>query len=310
MQKNAFLLATCLALSTAFISGVSNFVNKIAVTGMQDPIAFTTLKNGLVALLLLALLVAARKWREIGTLTKRQIWQLLLIGIVGGGISFTLFFLGLAQTSAINAALIHKTLFVWVIVFAVPFLGERLRTWQVVGVAAIFLANILVGGFGGFQYNSGELMILAATVLWAVENVLAKIALRDLSAELVAASRITIGVLVLLPLALSRGGKFELLTGMSQQQWLWTGLAAALLFGYVVTWYAALKRAPAVFVATLLVPATLVTNVLSAVFISHSFNWQLTASAGLFIVGTALVVVFVPVRNEPAHAVKTASQIG
>src|SRR3989344_4456581 len=48
--------ATFLALGTASISGTANFVNKFAVSAMKDPVAFTTLKNGLVALLLIGVI--------------------------------------------------------------------------------------------------------------------------------------------------------------------------------------------------------------------------------------------------------------
>ena len=49
-----------------------------------------------------------------------------MIGVIGGSVPFILFFNGLAMASAPSAAFIHKTLFVWVVLLAVPFLGERL----------------------------------------------------------------------------------------------------------------------------------------------------------------------------------------
>jgi hypothetical protein len=54
----------------------------------------------------------------------------------------------------------------------------------------------------------------------------------------------------------------------------------------------ALKRAPAAYVATLLVPATLVTNVLSAVFVTHAFTGRDLMSTVLYVLGIALVVLF------------------
>ena len=77
-------------------------------------------------------------------------------------------------------------------------------------------------------------------------------------------------------------------------------LTSIFLLGYVLTWYTALKYAPATYVATLLVPATLITNILSAIFITHAFSIQQFISAVLFITGTALVVLFAKKITEKA----------
>ena len=162
---------------------------------------------------------------------------------------------------------------------------------QWVGVAAIFAANLFVGGFSGFSLNSGELMILLATLLWAAENIIAKIALRDISSILVASARMIFGSVILIAFAIYRGGISEV-SAITTSGWLWAILASVLLLGYVLTWYAALKRAPATYVATLLVPATLITNTLSAIFITHAITVKEVTSAGLYLAGLALVIYF------------------
>lgn len=298
MTNKDWKTTTILALATALISGVANFINKIAVTTINNPLFFTVLKNSLVAAALIGLIMLFKKWRELAGLNKKQWLGLILVGIVGGSLPFALFFTGLAQTSAISAALIHKTLFFWVLLLAVPLLKERLTLPQIFGVAAIFIANILVGGFKGFAFNLGELMILAATLLWAAEQVIAKRALKNVSALTLAGARMTIGSAVLMPFAVFAGGSFSAISALSLIQWFWIVVPCLLLAAYVLTWYAALKRAPAIYVAALLVPATLVTNVLSAVFLTHSFNWPLLASAGLFIVGVIILTRFAKTTQQ------------
>ena len=291
MKHSTLFYAPVLALTAAVISGTANFLTKVAVTAVRDPIVFTALKNVIVALFLVGIILALKKWREIKSLNKKQALKLLIIGIIGGSLPFALFFSGLIQTSAINASLIHKTLFVWVLLLGIPFLKERLTKLQWLGIAAIFGANLMVGGFKGFKYNTGELMILGATVLWAVENVIAKITLRDLSSTLVVGARMIIGSLVLLLFVVGRGGASAVYV-LNFQQWGWTILTSALLLGYVLTWYTALKHAPATYVATLLVPATLVTNILSAVFVTHAFSGKQAFSVALFLIGVVLVILF------------------
>jgi len=299
MGNKNFRYATMLALTTAFISGLSNFINKTAVTAVKDPIFFTVLKNSLVAILLIGILTGLKKWPEIKSLTKNQWLKLILIGIIGGSIPFALFFTGLSKTSAINASLIHKTLFLWVFVFAIPFLKERMNRWQWIGVGMIFAANLLIGGFIGFKYNLGELMILGATLLWAIENIIAKKTLKDVSSPVVASGRMVIGSLLLIIFFYTRSGTIAV-PPLNLIQWGWIFLTSLLLFGYVTAWYTALKHAPATYVATLLVPATLITNVLSALFITHSFAVRDLISSLLFIIGTSIVVIFAKRAAEKA----------
>ncbi len=292
IKNHPYRYATVLALITAVISGTNNFLTKIAVTAVKDPIVYTTLKNAIVAAFLIGIILMLGKWREIISLTQGQMLRLFAIGAIGGSVPFALFFTGLSQTSALNAGLIHKTLFVWVLLLAVPFLKERFSWMQWVGVCALFAANFVVGGFKGFNFNIGELMVLGATLLWAVENVIAKIALKDISSITVAGARMIIGSLILFAVVLGKGSTVPLST-LSFEQWGWTMLTSILLLGYVLAWYTALKYAPATYVAALLVPATLVTNVLSAVFITHTLNGVQLTQMILLTAGALLITMFV-----------------
>ncbi|MFH1631639.1 MAG: DMT family transporter [bacterium] len=290
-MKNTLRYATLLAFGTAVISGTNVFLTKIVSAGVGDPVVFTTLKNAIVAMLMIGIVLMFKKWPEIRKLTKSQALKLVAIGVVGGSIPFVLFFSGLAHTSAINAAMIHKTLFIWVLIIALPILKERIASWQWLGIAAIFAANLFIGGFQGFQFGIGELMILGATILWAVENIIAKVALKDLSSLTVASARMVIGSIILIGIVTWQGN-IGLLSGLGTAQWGWILLASVLLLGYVLSWYTALKYAPATYVATLIVPATLITNVLSAVFITKVFTSHQFASSILYIAGIMMMVHF------------------
>jgi len=291
MKQTPLRLATFLALGTAMFSGVNTFIGKIGVTAIKDPLIFTTLKNLVVGVLLIGLWFAWRRWREIKTLSARQWTKLALIGVIGGAIPFALFFTGLSQTSAINGALIHKTLFVWVLLLAIPILKERLSGGQWLGIIMVAAANLFVGGFTGFKYNTGELLILVATILWAVENVIAKIVLKNISSLTVAAVRMIGGSALLAAFILIRGGAGAVFS-LSGVQWSWTLLSGLLLGGYVLTWYAALKRAPATYVAVLLVPATLVTNILSAIFVTHALTTVQLINGALLVAGVMMLILF------------------
>lgn len=307
MNQKISSRATFLAILTAAISGVSVFISKIGISVLKDPILYTTLKNGIVAVFLIGLILVLKRWPEIKALSKAQWAKLFAIGIIGGSLPFALFFFGLTKTTAINGALIHKTLFLWVFLFAYPFLKERMSRLQWLGVGSIFASNFLIGGFTGFKFNSGELMILAATILWAIENIIAKKVLSNLSSVTVAAARMTLGSLFLIPILFFRGG-FSPILALNGAQWGFAFIAGALLFGYVLSWYSALKLAPATYVATLLVPATLVTNILSALFVTHAFGFADFMSALLNIIGIGLTIFFARgISRQSSSLDKTAS---
>jgi len=303
MKKHITGIATMLALGAALISGISFFVNKFAVGIIKDPILFTTLKNSLVAVFLIGVVLVFGRWKEIRSLSKHQWIKLVAVGVIGGALPFALFFTGLAQTSAVSGAFIHKTLFLWVAFLAIPFLKEKMVWQQWVGIAAVFIGNLFIGGFTGFKFNIGEGMILAATILWAIENIIAKKALSDISSVTVSAARMSIGSLLLIGyVALT--GDFASVFALTSSEWGWTILTAAILAGYVLVWYSALSRAPATFVATLLVPATLVTNVLSALFITHALTGKDLASAFMYTLGVFLVIFFARRTAKKAGSVE------
>ena len=277
------------SLLTAVISGFSIFVNKFAVDTIKPALYFTSVKNVAVALLIVAIVLATGEWKKIAKLSKKELRYLLLIGIIGGSLPFYLYFTGLSQTPAVNAAIIHKTLVFWVMLMAIPFLKEKVSRWQILGVLMLFAGNALVGGFKGFKFSQGELMLLIATVLWAVENIIAKKVLTTVSPNIVTAFRMGLGSIVLMSATIITVPQvLQKSLALSSEQFFFIGLTVLFLLAYTTTWYRALKHAPAVVVTSVLVSSTLVTNVLSAVFVTHNWNVVLTVQAILIVAGLAL----------------------
>lgn len=277
------------ALFTALISGVSIFVNKFAVSTVGQPLVFTAFKNSLVGILIFGILLATKKWKKISSLSRKNKINLTLIGIIGGSLPFYLFFTGISQIPAINAAMIHKTLVIWVAILAIPMLKEKFNKTQITAVALLFLSNLVIGGFKGFTFSKGELLILTATILWAVETIIAKKTLSNVDPDIVVAARMGIGAIILVGTGvLIAPTTFNKILSLSLTQWGIVLATAAFLLGYVMSWYRALKHAPAITVTSVLVVSTIVTNVLSAVFVTHSWNSNLTFQAILIFAGLGL----------------------
>ena len=130
---------------------------------------------------------------------------------------------------------------------------------------------------------SGELLILAATLLWAIEVVVAKRLLGSLSSWTVGLARMGFGSVALIGWLLATGSGAALLT-MDAAQWGWVLLTGVILAGYVATWFAALARAQAVDVTAVLVLAALITAGLNAVVnrtpLAPQLGWLLMLAAG------------------------------
>ena len=274
------------ALATAIISGFAIYINKFAIMEMKDPFIFTTVKNLAVATLLFAFLILPKALPELKSLSRKQWLTLGAIGCVGGSIPFLLFFYGLSLATAAGAAYMHKTLFIWVAILAVFFLGERLGKFHIAALVTLVGGNILLLGLPkSWLVGGGELMIFIATILWAVEAIVAKRVMKQVSSNVVAFGRMFFGAIVML-IYLALTGKLSIMASLGGQQIGWIALTALFLFGYVSCYYTGLKNAPASIVASILVLGSVITSLLYAILDAQRYSLEQ-------IVGMLLIAVVV-----------------
>jgi drug/metabolite transporter (DMT)-like permease len=254
-----------LASITAVISGVAVFTNGYGVKAFGDPTVYTTAKNLVAAVVLGGVLIAAsgRSREGLTRPTNRRHWiGLAVVGVIGGSVPFVLFFEGLARASSTQAAFIQKTLVVWVAMIAVPLLRERIGPWHVAAIGLLVWGQgALGGGLRELGFGAGEAMILAATLLWSVEVIVAKRLLGSLSALTVGTARMALGVALLIAYTLTTTSWSEI-RSIGVHQWSWAVLTGVILAGYVATWYSALARARAVDVTAILVFGAIITALL------------------------------------------------
>ena len=235
MEKKTGII---LVLLTAVISGVSIFLNGFAVKGFDSSV-FTFAKNAVVATLLFALVLGLGQLRQLKALSRKQWLQLSALGLIGGSIPFLLFFRGLQMTTGATSSFIHKTMFVFIAVFAILFLKEKLTKGLAIGAALLLAGNYLVLR-PSFTLSAGHILVFAAMLLWAVESVFAKAVVKNMSGTVVAFGRMFFGSVFILAF-LAATGKAHIISAMSAAQYGWIAVTAALLFGYVITFYNGLK---------------------------------------------------------------------
>jgi drug/metabolite transporter (DMT)-like permease len=289
-----------LAFVTACISGVSIWANGRGVAHFSDATVYTTAKNVVAgAFLLLLLLVPGSHGRASVSSIARRHWPALLgVAVIGGSVPFVLFFDGLKDSTATQAAFIQKTLIIWVALLAVPLLKERFGWPHALAIGFLLGGQAwLAGKLGTVAFGKGEAMILVATLLWSVEIVFVKYLLRSIPPSVVAAARMTIGA-VLLVCWLVLTGNLGDLTGLSALQWRWALLTGLLLTAYVATWFAALARAQAIDVTAVLVFGALVTAILSGVIDGAAIG---VGGMVLVAIGSG-VIAWAALRRPPAEA--------
>jgi drug/metabolite transporter (DMT)-like permease len=288
VQDHRVRRGIALALLTALISGVSVYVAKLGTQAVPDPFVYTAARNLVVGLGLLVGLAAGHAIRGPLPRTSGTWARLALIAVVGGSLPFLLFFWGLTLTSAPLASLIQKTQFVWVALLAGPVLGENSTRLQVVAFAALFLGALLPSPVGMASPGSGVALVLLATLLWSAETLLARRVLQQVSVAVAATARMAGGAVVLLAF-LAASGRLPALLGLTTNQVLWVVVPSILLLGYVTTWYAALRRAPAAVVTSLLTLGAPVTALLASGPDPRALA-PVLPSATLAIVGGALLI--------------------
>lgn len=274
-----------IAFAAAVISGFAVYANSYGVRAFGDATAYTTAKNAVAALVLLGALAVATAARDGAGLTRprtaRQRAGLAAVAVIGGSVPFVLFFQGLSLVSAASGAFTYHTLVIWVALLAVPLLGERFTGWHAAAIAALVWGQALLGGGpGNLGASRGEVMILAATLMWAAEAVLVRRLLRDLSALTVAGARMGGGAVLLIgwTLATHAGA----LTAAGWHQWSWALATGLILAANVAATYAALARIGAIDVTAIGVSGAIITALLQG-----APDW---AGVALVMAGTAFVL--------------------
>ena len=295
-----------LAFAAAIVSGVAVFVNSYGVRAVPDATVYTTAKNLVAATILIGLFAGDARLRRPPRVSAASMAGLAAVAVIGGSIPFVLFFEGLSRASSSQTAFIQKTLVVWVALLAVPLLGERLGPLHFVAIGTLMVGQaVLAGGLDGLRFGTGEWLVLTATLLWAVEVVIARRLLHDLPADLLAAARMSGGVVLLLGwVALS--GHWHALAGMRLTEWAWAGLTGLILAVYVALWFTALALAPAVDVTAVLVLAAFITGALNIAVKGAPTTTATTVGLTTVVVGTALAFLAArrraPVKAAPVKA--------
>ncbi|OGJ21354.1 hypothetical protein A3K73_01265 [Candidatus Pacearchaeota archaeon RBG_13_36_9] len=278
---------TLLILLTAIISGVSIVINKFFVVTV-DPLILTAVRALFIGIFFLFISLyfsgKAKKFNKVS-------WKYLVsIGLIGGGIAFWLFFSGLKLTTSGRAAFIHKTLPIYATLLAIVFLKEKITRKQLIAMVVMLAGLVLIEltNISG-EMKMGDLLVLSATVLWAIETTISKKAMLEKESNwVVTFSRMFFGALLLFAIIFLLG-KTSLLFSLNSEQWGYIIISGVLLFFYVLTFYWGLKYINLSKASTILLLAPVISLALGFVWLNEQvFALQIIGSL-LILIGTYFI---------------------
>jgi len=235
-----------LALLAAVVSGISIPANKFFIVNLS-PAVFTAVRAVIIGTVFLV--IASYQARKHRRKFKVVPWSYLIaIAVIGGAAAFLIYFTGLQLTTAGRAAfLYHSVLTIVTVVLAAAFLSERMGR-RMVAALAVMLIGTLILYFSQVPSSQiwsnpslGDLLIIVASILWAIEYVISRKVMRMGETNFVVSfARMFFGGLILFGFVIITGNVSVLLK-LSLQQWMNIGVSTVLLFVYTLCWYWSLR---------------------------------------------------------------------
>jgi drug/metabolite transporter (DMT)-like permease len=289
------------AVLAAAVSGLAVFYNGVGVRLFPDATLYTTLKNAVVGVLVLApLALVPGVRRELGRLDSRR-WALLgALALVGGSVPYVLFFEGLRQTTPATGAVLNHLQFVVVALLAVPLLRERVTPAMWLGLAVLLVGAVLGTDVGALRWNRGAALVLASTVLFGGGFVLARYLLRDLSTSTVMAAKMTAGAALLLAYS-GATGRLGIVAHLSGLQWRFVLVSGLILLAFTAATLVAIKHAQVTTVIAIGMAAPAVTLLLQEAA-GHAVRLAPADVAGMALTLLAVAVVLVAGARAKAAA--------
>lgn len=257
-------------------------VSKVAIVDLgSPPLFYALLRSVIVAGVLVPLL------RPLPA----KLWQVLVVGLAISGGSFALLFMGLETASPSAAGVVSLSGAPMTVLFAVLFLGERVRWRRGLGIGLAFGGVLFaMAGENQMETSTGLLLVFLSAVVGALGTVFVKRI--DLPSIRLQAWAAVASVAVLLPLTatLETGQIASLATSPYK-------LAACLLFAGIVVSvgaHTAYYRLMQEFDANMIVPLTLFTPILTILFgtwlTGDAIGERLIIGGAIALAGVAIIV--------------------
>jgi drug/metabolite transporter (DMT)-like permease len=189
----------------AILWGTFPVTSKIAL--LDFPPVFLTAVRGVIASTFLVILLARSGAETVRGLGADSIRAFVVLGVAGLFLSTQLSYVGLAYTTAANAAILQSATPILVALGARAYLGERLRRVQQIGVAVSALGVLVVVTDGRLwmlrfsDLRAGDFVTLVSLTAWTTYTVYGKRVLATHSPALTVTAAYVAGTVLLVAFA-------------------------------------------------------------------------------------------------------------
>lgn len=161
MQFRDFLILVGVCL----IWAMNNVISKVVVAGWHvPPLLYAAMRFGIV-------LIATLPWL---LPMPRPAWRTLAVGLLMGGGSFAILFVGLQTVTPSEAAIVSQAGVPITTLLSIVMLGERIAWRRALGISLTLAGVLLVVWEPGFAVSAGMLFILASAFFGSLGAVLMK----------------------------------------------------------------------------------------------------------------------------------------
>lgn len=173
---NRFWHSAWTLLAITNLSWAGNFIVGRAVAGQVPPVTLAWWRW--TGASIVAIGFAWPHLRRDGPVLLRHAPVLLALSVTGIASFNTMVYIGLQDTTAVNALLLQSVMPVVILLWALALYGERPGLFQMAGLAVSLLGVAAIAGRGsaaaltGLSFNTGDLWVIGAVILYALYAVL------------------------------------------------------------------------------------------------------------------------------------------
>jgi drug/metabolite transporter (DMT)-like permease len=273
------------AIIAAILFGCVSTLAKPILTTI-DPIVLTS-----IIYLIAGLFFTPAASRTRSKITKKYYGLILTSAVAGATIAPIIFFVGLKQSSAADTALLANGETVFSILFALLIFKERLKPVGYIAVTLILSGVFLVTtnldlNRSMFSLNIGNVFVIAATIIWGLDNNICKIIARQIDISKLIQLKALIGGSILLGTVIILGIPFNI-----QREEL-PSIILLGVFGFAISLYLylhSIKRIGVVKASSLLSLSAVFGLVFAAIFLHELISINQLVAISIMIFGIHLM---------------------
>jgi drug/metabolite transporter (DMT)-like permease len=218
-KRSTIFFGYLFAVISAALFGSISTVAKPALSATIHPLLLSSIVYLVAAMVMTPIAYKRSNSHDSSTLflKRKNFLYIFAIAILGAVVAPSLYFMGLEQTTASHASILSIAEIVFTALIAILFFGEQIKPIGYVGIILVLLAVFIITTAQNFQalgsltkINYGDLLIVASTLFWGIDNNISKIVSHKINAAKIVQLKSLIGASLLISIVIILGIKINL----------------------------------------------------------------------------------------------------